>query len=634
MSSYCTLLITCILLVDVVSSDNFLFEIDSDKVISKINHFWESTGFCPPDPHQDAFKYMLSIDERQNLAYIGSTPRAGIKQVRIHWLLDLVTLRFVNSDVQYNFTHLDDLIDILWQNGLRPGFELMGNPSNIFTDFENKTQVYMWRDMVQNLAEHYIDIYGLKYVQKWNFETWNEPDHKDFDGLNITYQGFMNYYDACSEGLNAADPSLIFGGPGAGCREASYSKICWGLLDHCDTGTNYFTGETGVRLDFISFHHKGEGHSMYILETEMETIDQIYKLHPSFKNKPIINDEADPLVGWSKSESWRAEATYAAIVAKVVVQHQHLLSKNPMINYSLLSNDNGFLNFYPSFFDQRTLVSRFQMNNTKPKTVQVIKKPVLNVMGLLALMGNEQVSTYGTVNGKAMSNTSDVGLLATVTLPTDDSDSVEISVLVVNSADTSNVTGEDKIQMIIKTRHSKHDLFYCVYLIDNNHGNPYHNWTLFGKPDFPTFEQFRTMRNNQEPVRVDGPKPVKSKEQTYNVNLPKPGVLLLHMCSKSSSAPDQVTGLRSLTIGPNDVLLLWQESCVHSRCLKSYEVQRSDSLKGPFVQVNDIDLIFTAFVFSSKSSSTKGYYRVRAVDYWSRAGEFSVAIDVPLYSRS
>ena len=30
-----------------------------------------------------------------------------------------------------------------------------------------------------------------------------------------------------------------------------------------------------------------------------------------------VHSEADPLVGWSKPVEWRADATYAAIVAKV-----------------------------------------------------------------------------------------------------------------------------------------------------------------------------------------------------------------------------------------------------------------------------------------------------------------------------
>ena len=61
------------------------------------------------------------------------------------------------------------------------------------------------------------------------------------------------------------------------------------------------------------------------------------------------------------------------------------------MNYALLSNDNGFLNFNPHFFTQRTLVARFQMNETHPPSVQTDRKPVLSVMGLLALLGDIQV---------------------------------------------------------------------------------------------------------------------------------------------------------------------------------------------------------------------------------------------------
>lgn len=72
--------------------------------------------------------------------------------------------------------------------------------------------------------------------------------------LNST--GFLNYYDACSEGLKDADPSLRLGGPAGGCKTPPQSPICWKVLQHCSNGTNYFTNETGIRIDFISFHHK------------------------------------------------------------------------------------------------------------------------------------------------------------------------------------------------------------------------------------------------------------------------------------------------------------------------------------------------------------------------------------------
>lgn len=44
---------------------------------------------------------------------------------------------------------------------------------------------------------------------------------------------------------------------------------------------------------------------------------QIQRLFPKFADTPIYNDEADPLVGWSLPQPWRADVTYAAMVVKV-----------------------------------------------------------------------------------------------------------------------------------------------------------------------------------------------------------------------------------------------------------------------------------------------------------------------------
>ena len=39
------------------------------------------------------------------------------------------------------------------------------------------------------MCRYLADLYGLAYVQSWNFETWNEPKMRHFDGLNFTIQG-------------------------------------------------------------------------------------------------------------------------------------------------------------------------------------------------------------------------------------------------------------------------------------------------------------------------------------------------------------------------------------------------------------------------------------------------------------
>ncbi|XP_008707627.1 alpha-L-iduronidase-like, partial [Ursus maritimus] len=122
----------------------------------------------------------------------------------------------------------------------------MGSPSRRFTNFEDKQQVFEWKELVSLLARRYIGRYGLSHVSKWNFETWNEPDHHDFDNVSMTMQGFLNYYDACSEGLRAVSPALRLGGPGDSFHPWPRSPLCWALLGHCHNGTNFFTGELGV----------------------------------------------------------------------------------------------------------------------------------------------------------------------------------------------------------------------------------------------------------------------------------------------------------------------------------------------------------------------------------------------------
>lgn len=74
---------------------------------------------------------------------------------------------------------------------------------------------------------------------------------------------------------------------------------------------------------------------------------------------------------------------------QVIQQHQDLLLSDPnsTVNYSLLSNDNAFLSYHPHAFSQRTLTARFQVNNTQPPHVQLVRKPILAVMALLALLG-------------------------------------------------------------------------------------------------------------------------------------------------------------------------------------------------------------------------------------------------------
>uniref|UniRef100_A0A8C8RJR2 Alpha-L-iduronidase n=1 Tax=Pelusios castaneus TaxID=367368 RepID=A0A8C8RJR2_9SAUR len=583
-----------------------------------IINYWFPSSLSPPLPHSRADLFDLSKDQELNLAYVSSVPHGGIEQVRIHWLLELITIGMADGKLRYNFTSLDNLMDLLWKNKLIPGFELMGSPSGYFTDFEDKEQVIKWKHLIALLAKRYIDRYGLQHVAKWNFETWNEPDHQDFDNVSMSVKGFLNYYDASSEGLREASSLLKFGGPGDSFHPFPKSPMCWSLLHHCYNGTNFFTGETGVRLDYIALHKKGAGSSLHILEQETEAIEQIQRLFPNFTSVPVYNDEADPLVGWSVPQTWRADVTYAAMVVKVIIQHQNLLisKANNTVNYTLLSNDNAFMNYYPHYFTQRTLTARFQMNNTKPPHVQMVRKPVLTVMGLLALLGETQVSA-GIVSKDKSAKNDTLGILATVHTPGElqPSDSWQATILIYASDDSQPSMNISAVTVKV-THFPKHaELVYVTYYLDNNLTNPYLEWKKVGSPDFPSVKQFQQIRDAEDPV-VTGPFPFPGDGRLIlKQELPVPSVFLIHVCARPQAVPNQVTGVHFIPLTKGQVAVLWDDNGLDSKCLKTFEVEFSHDGK-TYQRINVRDTVFTLWIYSPGKAEVNN----SVIGWWPIAG--------------
>lgn len=605
--------------------------VNEDFDLAEFHHFWKSTGFCPPDPHKEAYQFFLSDDMHQNLALIGSLPFQGIRQVRVHWLLDMVEMRLDDNSVFYNFTYLDHFLSILKKYDLTPGFELMGNPSQLFSDFGNVTQVFLWRDLITALAKHYIEKFGIEYVSQWNFETWNEPDHHDFDGLNFTVQGFKNYYDACSEGLAIASKKLRFGGPGGSCHipGTGTSPICWELLRHCQSGKNFFTHKVGNRIDFISFHKKGNESSLLILEQEVDTIKYIQKHYPVLKYVPVYNDEADPLKTWSSPQEWRSDATYAAMVAKIIAQHIQYFyigrtkEKLKKVNFNLLSNDNGFLSYHPYQFLQRTLLSRFQVNNTNPNYVQLIQKPVYGVMGLLSKLCTKLVKVgiikHNGEDGDPVSG--NFGIIATRCK----SKRLEVAILVYNSADTKSDGNVAHVNLHMNSKSRKgSDIKWMLFEIDNEKTNPFAAWKKLGLPDFPSVHQFSHIKSYEAP-HVVGPSSVNyTLPWQFKMKILQPGVSLIHLCSRSI-APVLIQNVQLLKISPNIVQITWKDT---NRCILTYNVEYSIFLHGPFRKINDKKVVFPSYWHSCKDElcSIKGFYRVQAVDYWSQHGPYSIPV--------
>lgn len=220
---------------------------------------------------------------------------------------------------------------------------------------------------------------------------------------------------------------------------------------------------------------------------------------------------------------------------------------------------------------------------------------------------------------------STVGVLASSHKPVmaGGSDSWQAAVLVYNSEDNSTSTKTDDVTVSLKGLAAQKGLVYVTYYIDNNVSNPYQLWQSMGSPDYPTAEQFRRLRSVQDP-HVDGPWEVPAGDTlTLKAKLSVPSVLLIHVCALPKAVPDQVNGLRFIRITKGQVLIVWSDHCVDSKCIRTFEVEFSTDDK-EFSRINTQDTIFTCCVYSPADQEVGGLYRVRAVDYWGRPGPYSL----------
>lgn len=168
-------------------------------------------------------------------------------------------------------------------------------------------------------------------------------------------------------------------------------------------------------------------------------------------------------------------------------------------------------------------------------------------------------------------------------------------------------------------------LVYVTLALDNPRCSPHREWQRLGRPVFPTAEEFRRMRAAEDPV-AEAPRPFPASGRlTLSVELRLPSLLLLHVCARPEKPPGPVTRLRALPLTRGQVLLVWSDERVGSKCLWTYEIQFSADGE-VYTPISRKPSTFNLFVFSPESAVTSGSYRVRAVDYWARPGPFSTRV--------
>ncbi len=223
--------------------------IDAAEQARPFPHFWEQmfgSGRAILSLRQSYRDDLRSVKQITDFRY-----------VRFHAILD-DQVGLYHQDAQgkpdYNFTYIDQIYDGLLAEGVKPFVELSFMPKQLAARLDYHPFWYhpvvsppadyaKWDAMIEALARHLIERYGIDEVASWYFEVWNEPNI-DFWTGRPAESTYFELYDHTARALKGVSPRLRVGGPAT-------AQAAWvgDLIAH--------TTQNHVPLDFVSTHTYG-----------------------------------------------------------------------------------------------------------------------------------------------------------------------------------------------------------------------------------------------------------------------------------------------------------------------------------------------------------------------------------------
>lgn len=427
-----------------------------------------------------------------------------------------------NGEPVFNFWHLDHALDVILSAGVKPIMECDYMPDaladgepvrNYGGGLINTPKDYVkWRELVYETVKHCIERYGADEVRSWYWECWNEPDLENYfidgvpSGVSPTadqMERFLQMYDYFADGTKAADPAVRVGGPAI----ADHPEWLRLFLEHCDTGTNYATGDTGAPLDFISWHSYG---SLDDIGESSRIRQDIIELFPKFADLPQLLDE------------WGRRGLESALYTSYEATFLCKLLEN------VLDEANRQLDLLLRW--SKLLVPAFK-TGYKPLSFlvegHVIPYPVMNAYTMLAKMGNESLeltvsSPASSVGGFATRTDNGIQILIYRFEEgyEDDGQPVDIDLTVEGLPDSSYML--------------KH------YRIDSQHSNAATLWEGMGQPATPSASQLAQLESDSQLQLLDEPSQITTQngQTTIRLTMPYNSISLIILGEESTPASE------------------------------------------------------------------------------------------------
>lgn len=292
---------------------------------------------------------------------------------------------------------------------------------------------------------------------------------------------YMNYVAGVYEGLKAAarrtNPLIRFQlhGPAGLFKSTTKHELCWGLLEKCNSDPVY------CPIDVITFHRKGLNNITDIIANTQRLITRIHTNYPNLAHIPYANSECDPFAGWSKNVAFNANVFYAHALTSIVFDHWQAIKSGHLNNLAFISHDNSFLSYHPYEFEQRTLLARFSMNQTQPKTVHFIQKPVYAALGMLARLAD---------NAMSVSSNKHVRYLIT-------QNQHYVAAIVLSKKAKRMHSLRIQFDLAEWTNTNRREFVYFAEYLHENKTDPYNVWIGYGRPAYPNVTVLNSMHRSQ-----------------------------------------------------------------------------------------------------------------------------------------
>jgi len=417
----------------------------------------------------------------------------------------------------YDWTIIDRIFDTYLKHGVRPYVEIGFMPKALSTKPEPyqftwtptakyneiflgwtqpPTDYRKWGDLVHAWAAHAVARYGASEVNRWYWETWNEPNIGYWSG---TPEEFQKLHDVATDAVRRALPTARVGGPDVAGDGGAFARA---FFEHALRGANHATGGQGTPLDFVSFHAKGkptsvDGHVRMGIAAQLSTIDTGFGLiasYPELKQTPIVIGESDPdgcAACQGPQLGYRNSTVYASYTADAIARTLDLADRRGV-------NLEGALT-WAFEFEGAPLFAGFRALATGS-----LDLPVLNVFRMLSLMDAERIAVQSDgavpldmIVKDGVRDRADVSALAS-------RGARRVTVLAWHYHD-DDVAGPSA-EVGLDIGGLPENLSSCRVrrlAVDSDHGNAFTAWQRMGSPAQPSAAELDALRRAAAAMSVD-----------------------------------------------------------------------------------------------------------------------------------